>query len=58
VVDTALLDVGNMHLSVIDGIFDSSVLSAQNLQFEKHKIPFDKGRDEPLKQHDRTLWIY
>jgi hypothetical protein len=58
VVDTALLDVGNMHLSVIDGIFDSSVLSAQNLQFEKYKIPFDKGRDEPLKQHDRTLWVY
>ena len=58
IVEKTLGDVGTMHLSVIDGVFDSSVLSKQNLLFEEHTISFAKGRNEPLKQHDRTMWIY
>ena len=58
IVEDTLGDVGDMHLSVIDGVFDSSVLSKQNLLFEEHTISFAKGRNEPLKQHDRTMWIY
>ena len=58
IVEQTLGDIGTMHLSVIDGVFDSSVLSKQNLLFEEHTISFAKGRNEPLKQHDRTMWIY
>ena len=58
IIDKTLDEIGNMHLSVIDGVFDSSVLSKQNLLFEEHTIPFAKGRNEPLKQNDRTMWIY
>jgi hypothetical protein len=58
IVEKALVGVGTMQLSVIDGVFDSSVLSAQNLRFEEHTIAFDKGRNDPLKQYDRTMWIY
>ena len=58
IVEDTLGDVGTMHLSVIDGVFDSSVLSKENLLFEEHTISFAKGRNEPLKQHDRTMWIY
>ena len=58
IVESTLGDIGNMHLSVIDGVFDSSVLSKQNLLFEEHTISFAKGRNEPLKQNDRTMWVY
>ena len=58
IVENTLGEIGQMHLSVIDGVFDSSVLSKENLLFKEHTISFAKGRNEPLKQSDRTMWIY
>jgi len=58
VIESTLSDISTMHLSVIDGIFDGKVLAEKNLTFSKHTIPFSKGRNEPLKQQNRTLWIY
>ena len=58
IVESTLGEIGQLHLSVIDGVFDSSVLSKHNLLFEEHTIPFAKGRNDPLKQNDRTMWIY
>ena len=60
IVEKTLPGIAEMHLSVMDGIFDGSVLAAQNLLFEEHSIPFDKGRNDPLfndSSHQRTLWI-
>ena len=58
IVENTLGEIGQMYLSVIDGVFDSSVLSKENLLFKEHTISFAKGRNEPLKQSDRTMWIY
>ena len=56
IVENTLGEIGQMHLSVIDGVFDSSVLSKENLLFKEHTISFAR-RNEPLKQYDRTMWI-
>ena len=58
IVNNTLVGIGDMHLSVMDGVFDGSVLASQNLRFEEHTIPFDKGRSDPLQRNDQTLWIY
>jgi hypothetical protein len=58
IVESTLSQIEGMHLSVVDGVLDSSVLSAENLLFEEHKISFAKGRNEPLKQNDRTMWVH
>ena len=58
VVQKTLSSVSDMHLSVMDGIFDAQILAQQNLLFSKHKIEFPIGRNEPLRQYDRTLWVY
>ena len=58
IVENTLGEIGQMYLSVIDGVFDSSVLSKENLLFKEHTISFAKGRNEPLKQSDRTMWIH
>ena len=58
IVESTLVGIGDMHLSVIDGVFDGSVLAAQNLRFEEHRIAFDKGRSDPLQRNDQTLWVY
>ena len=57
VVSQSLKDVSTMHLSIMDGVFDAKVLAQQNLAFAEHKIEFPKGRNETLKQYDRTLWV-
>ena len=58
VVEATLSDISRMHLSVMDGVFDGTVLAEKNLTFSSHTISFPKGRNEPLKQYDRTLWVY
>ena len=57
VVKETLSNISNMHLSVIDGVFDATILAQQNLAFAKHTIDFPKGRNEPIRKYDRTLWV-
>jgi hypothetical protein len=45
--DGALDDVKELHLTVLDGVFDGSVLAEQNIAFEPYAMPERKNVREP-----------
>jgi hypothetical protein len=58
--DGALDDVKELHLTVLDGVFDGSVLAAQNIAFEPYTLPAaDNNRaPDPIRAAPAplTLW--
>jgi hypothetical protein len=57
-VDGALDDVKEMHLTVLDGVFDGRVLARQNLEFSAYTMPADRNvrRNDPLRMAGPTAW--
>jgi hypothetical protein len=58
-VQGALDDVKEMHVTVLDGVFDGSVLARQNLGFSSYSLPAKRNvaRTDPIRPQGPYAWL-
>ena len=59
-VQGALDDLKEMHISVIDGVFEGEVLARENLSFSSYTMPKQDNtrRNDQIRPQDITMYVY